>query len=309
MENRTIPMKEKKKRKTRVYEIDLLRSLPLFLVLLYHFAFDISMLPVVLSNYIDVIVKYPALDDFVSFCYNIVNNDIILGFIAPFVGSCFLFIAGISTSFSRNNIRRGLLLTLGSLLVSSFTWLCIILMKNLFGEDIDLFITFGIIHLIAFSLLSYAILDWIIKKIFRHDIPSILILALGITVFFIGIMLRRGIQYRGDEIIWPYFYVYGDPITQIQEYGWTVLFESAIGRLGNTIDWWPIFPFAGVLYLGIAFGKALYPEPRSLFAKGNLKIFRPLCFIGRHTIWFYLLQQPVLILVLAIILYNMGFRI
>lgn len=302
-------MTRDRKRKDRVYEIDLFRSLPLFLVLLYHFAFDISMLPIVLSNYQEIIVQYPILNDFVCFCYDIVNNDAILEFVAPIVGSCFLFIAGISTSFSRNNIRRGLLLTLGALAISFSTWLAVILLKNLFKEDIDLFITFGILHLIAFSVLSYAILDWIIKKIFRHNIPAILMMAIGISIFFIGIMLRRGIQYQGKEVIWPYFYVSGDPITQIKEFGWTVLLEAAIGRLGNTIDWWPIFPFSGVLYLGIAFGKALYPEHKSLFPKGNLKIFRPLCFIGRHTIWFYLLQQPVLILILAIILFSMGFRL
>lgn len=302
-------MKQKtKEKKERVFEIDLLRCLPIFVVMLYHLCYDFSLIPTIVSNYQEVIWNYPNLESFLDFAYQTANSDIILTAIAPLVGSIFLFICGISSVFSKNNIKRGLLLLLGSLIVSLATWLIDFILE-LSGSNDDVFIGFGILHVMAVSILLYGIIEWVIRKLFHKEIPAILMLIAGTLILFMGIELQNGIFIDGKEILWPIDYSYGDPLKQVDNFTIRVFFDSAIGRIGNVVDWWPILPYSGVIYIGIAFGKVLYKERKSLVPRLNLPIFKPLCFIGRHTIYFYLLHQPVFILVLGIVFLALGFRI
>lgn len=302
-------MKEKtENRKERVFEIDLLRAIPIFVVMLYHLCFDFSMIPSVTANYQEMIINYPALGSFIDFSYDIVYSDLILNVFAPLVGGIFLFLAGISSVFTRSDLKRGLLLLIGSLAVSGATWLLDFIFAKL-GFEADVFIGWGILHIMCFSILLYALIELFFRKVIKKEVPAFLMLLLGSAILFIGIELNLGIQIGQKEIIWPIDITYGNPISQVEKFGYSVFFQSAIGRLGNTVDFWPIFPYTGVLYLGIAFGKVLYREKKSVIPKLNLRIFKPLCFIGRHTIYFYLLHQVVFILVLAIVFLSLGFRI
>ncbi len=302
-------MKQKtKEKKERIFEIDLLRCLPIFVVMLYHLCYDFSLIPTIVSNYQEVIWNYPNLDSFLNFAYQTANSSIILDVIAPLVGSIFLFISGISTVFSKNNVKRGFLLLCGSLLVSLTTWLIDFILQQ-FGSADDVFIGFGILHVMAVSILLYGIFEWIVHRLFHKEIPSIIMLIVGTLILFMGITLRNGVIIGGKEVIWPLDYSYGDPLTQVNHFSYTVFFDSAIGRIGNVVDWWPILPYSGVIYIGMAFGKVLYKDKKSLVPKLNLKVFKPLCFIGRHTIYFYLLHQPIFILILAIVFFALGFRI
>ena len=294
-------------KKERIFEIDFLRCLPIFIVMLYHLAYDFSMIPYITSNYTSVIQNYPNLEDFINFCFNITNNDLILEVFAPLVGGLFLFICGISTSFSRNNLRRSLLLLLGSMLISGGTWILNIIFAQT-GNNYDVFIGFGILHLMAFSLLIYSVIELIFKA-FKKQVPAFLMLTLGIIILFAGIILEKGVLINGEETIWPVTYSYGDPIYQIKNFSPTVFLESAIGRVGNTVDWWPMLPYTGVIYIGIAFGKVVYKEKKSVVPFLNFRVLKPFNFIGRHTIYFYLLHQVVFILILGIVFFALGFRI
>lgn len=294
-------------KKERIFEIDFLRCLPIFIVMLYHLAFDFSMVPLVTNNYYSVISNYPNLKNFINFCYQISQSSLIIEVFAPLVGGLFLFICGISTSFSRNNLRRGLLLLVGSLIITSATWILDIILEKT-GNSADIFISFGILHLMAISILFYSPLE-LIFKLFKKKVPAFFMLALGIIILMVGIFLNCGIQLSGKEIIWPNYYSYGDPLSQIKQHSAMVFFYSAIGKVGNTVDWWPIFPYAGVIYIGIGIGKILYKEKKSVVPHLNFKILKPFNFIGRHTIYFYLLHQVVFVSILAIVFYCLGFRI
>ncbi len=294
-------------KKERIFEIDFLRCLPIFVVMLYHLAFDFSMIPLVTSNYYSVINNYPNLKEFINFCYQISQSSLIINVFAPFVGGLFLFICGISSSFSRNNLRRGLLLLLGSLVITSATWILDIILEKT-GNSADIFISFGILHIMAVSILFYSLLEMLFK-LFNKKVPAFLILSLGIIILMAGIFLNCGIQLSGKEIIWPNYYSYGNPLSQIKQHSPLVFFYSAIGKVGNTVDWWPIFPYTGVIYIGIGIGKILYKEKKSVVPFLNFKILKPFNFIGRHTIYFYLLHQVVFVLILTIVMFCLGFRI
>lgn len=68
--------------------------------------------------------------------------------------------------------------------------------------------------------------------------------------------------------------------------------------LPNTVDWRPLMPWAGVVFLGLAAARA----PGALKAstsparwRANSSAARAVCFAGRHSLAVYLIYQPILI--------------
>ena len=73
------------------------------------------------------------------------------------------------------------------------------------------------------------------------------------------------------------------------------------------IDYWPIFPWFGVMLLGLSAGNLLYSKGNRRFALGATP--RPpamggLTFLGRHSLLIYLVHQP--ILVTALVIFGVG---
>ena len=303
MKNENENVFPKRRKKKRVYEVDLFRGLPIFLVVLYHLCYDMCQLPVIIANFKSNIVNYPNLQGLIEFCKGIIGNPVIHDWLVPFFAGMFLFACGLSTTLSRNNIRRGLLLTLWAVLLSLATSI----LSRLLGENV--FIGWGILHVMAFTVLVYWIFESLSRRFLHREIHPLVCLFLGILIYLFGLLLRSGIQTSGGELLWPEGYISGsftdwlkrDPLS---------FFKSALGMTGNYIDWWPIFPFSGVILIGMAFGKALYAEKKeSRLPFLSFPLFRPLLFIGGHTLWVYLLHQPLIIAVLYLVLSSMGFHL
>lgn len=71
-----------------------------------------------------------------------------------------------------------------------------------------------------------------------------------------------------------------------------------------TVDYFPIFPWIGVLLLGIFLGNSLYPDRERKFKIPDLSnslVVRKFCFLGRNSLKIYLLHQPILIISLYIL--------
>ncbi len=64
-----------------------------------------------------------------------------------------------------------------------------------------------------------------------------------------------------------------------------------------TLDYFPLFPWFGVVLLGIFFGNLLYPlgKRRFTFSEKPHLLLQGLAFLGRHSLTIYLLHQPVII--------------
>lgn len=63
------------------------------------------------------------------------------------------------------------------------------------------------------------------------------------------------------------------------------------------LDYFPIIPWFGVALLGVAIGNWVYPQGQRTFALadyGENSVVRALRFMGRHSLTFYLLHQPIL---------------
>jgi uncharacterized membrane protein len=65
-----------------------------------------------------------------------------------------------------------------------------------------------------------------------------------------------------------------------------------------TEDYVPLFPWFGVVLLGIFLGRLIIAHPVWL---SRYHVMRPLALAGRHSLAIYLLHQPVLLGVLSLV--------
>jgi uncharacterized membrane protein len=70
-----------------------------------------------------------------------------------------------------------------------------------------------------------------------------------------------------------------------------------------TLDYFPLFPWLGVVLLGLTTGVYLYPKGKRILPLANPSpgCTRPVCWMGRHSLVLYLVHQPVILLILAFI--------
>ena len=70
-----------------------------------------------------------------------------------------------------------------------------------------------------------------------------------------------------------------------------------------SVDYEPIFPWFGVVLIGIALGNVLYPGGVRSFAIPRLPAttVAPLVFMGRHSLLIYLVHQPLILAVLYLL--------
>ena len=133
------------------------------------------------------------------------------------------------------------------------------------------FIIFGILHFIGVSIiLAYPFLKFKYLNLF-----------LGIGFILIGLILQN--------FTFNFYYL---------------LWLGFIPNYFYTLDYFPIFPWFGIILIGIFFGNSFYPEGKRVF---NIKEFSNLftklfCFLGRHSLLIYLVHQPMLISFLIFVL-------
>ena len=59
-------------------------------------------------------------------------------------------------------------------------------------------------------------------------------------------------------------------------------------------DYFPLLPNLGYFLIGSGLGKVLYRKKQSLFPLISLFPVPQLCYLGRHSLFAYLLHQPVI---------------
>ncbi|MBS3791005.1 MAG: DUF1624 domain-containing protein [Candidatus Thermoplasmatota archaeon] len=187
----------------------------------------------------------------------------------------FITLVGISLTLSYSKAikeKSGKELHLKYLLrgVKIFSWgLIITAMTYVFVRES--FIIFGILHFIGTGIIiAYPLVRY-------RYIP----LALGILSMILGLYLSE-IYVSFKWLLWV-----------------GVRFPSF-----STVDYFPIFPWIGVLLLGIFLGNTLYPDGRRKFDfpdLSNSSVVGKFCFLGRNSLKIYLLHQPILIISLYIL--------
>ncbi len=130
------------------------------------------------------------------------------------------------------------------------------------------FIVFGVLHLIGVSIiLAYPLIKY------RHRN-----LILGIIFIIIGLCLG-GLTFDFYWLFWLGF----------------------MPRNFYTLDYFPIFPWFGVILIGIFLGNYMYKNYKRRFKFpefSDSSFTRPICFLGRNSLLIYLIHQPILITLL-----------
>ena len=180
----------------------------------------------------------------------------------------FILISGICAALASRSFRRGVIVFCAGLLVTGVTLFMVCVLK--FNRSLSIF--FGILHLLGICMMLFPLF----KKL-----PVWALAVLGVGFVALGVWLAAL-----------------EPVA--------VSFPSAQGLLLGAIgirpagfysgDYFPIFPNLGWFLLGAVLGRTAYRRRESLLPKVNADFFllRFFRFYGRHSLWIYLLHQPVL---------------
>ncbi len=70
-----------------------------------------------------------------------------------------------------------------------------------------------------------------------------------------------------------------------------------------TLDYFPLFPWLGIVLLGMTAGVYLYPQGKRGFLVSNPapRCTGAICWMGRHSLVLYLVHQPVILAILAFV--------
>ncbi|MDY0024288.1 MAG: heparan-alpha-glucosaminide N-acetyltransferase domain-containing protein, partial [Candidatus Izemoplasmatales bacterium] len=141
--------------KKRVWELDFLRGFAIIMMVFDHLMYDFAVVRSLFSNYSSVDNQF--FESLRVFAISYWNSD--LRFFGHFFFvTLFLVVSGISYTFSKNNLSRGLKLGAVAILISLVTYL---LDEFLISGTL---IVFGIIHLYAASILIIYLLRMFIKS-------------------------------------------------------------------------------------------------------------------------------------------------
>jgi uncharacterized membrane protein len=252
----------------RAFELDFLRGFAIFMMIVHHTAFDLRFFFAV-----------PGLEFEGSFWVDSILRPVFL--------MIFLGVSGISSTFSKDNVRRGLRLFFVALLLTAVLFFINAYIIRGFGV-----IYFNVLQVIAWSTLLYAFLtqdeqgeeaDAKEDGILAKNDALILVLA-GIFIFY-GMTLPQVKE------------------LQVLRSWWLLPFGFAPEGIIQ-LDYMPFIPWSGYYLLGAVIGRRIYPERRTRFASVSdrvLKGLSPFLWLGRHALSVYLLHQPLIYGFLTII--------
>lgn len=191
----------------------------------------------------------------------------------------FIIIAGIVFHFSHSHWKRGLLLN---------AWGFVITFITVFAIPHEA-VWFGILNLIGTAILLTALLQPLLKKI-----PSKAGLFLSLLLFLISQQVPYGAlgcyNFRFLEL----------PESLYQYFPCAWLGFPPAGF--SSSDYFSLIPWVFIFWIGYYLFPFLKNEPLVKLMSWNP--LPPLTFIGRKTLWVYMLHQPVLMMICMVIFRN-----
>ncbi len=295
--------------KNRVWEIDLLRAIVIFAMLIEHLLFDFAeMFPTLFDR--NAYLSVPFFKTMYNFSCDYWAHPARIAFrlIGLFV---LAILIGINTRFSKNNLKRGLIL-----------FGCGLLMSGVFAIGQALKITghayMNILVTYGLALLIYSGLEALLKKRFNQVWPWI---CLGIAVVILvswGFIRYANLRSYVSEKYDNFWFIYNGyagsiPNVSIKEgSSFKDVFEMIIGIKYSGDDWLCFMPTLGYLFLGAFIGHTLYRSGKSILhyfdKEGQMTLnekfnrtTKGFLFFGHHTLWIYVLHQVVYIVLMLFV--------
>ncbi len=265
-----------KQKQNRIFELDLIRGICMLLVIFDHFMYDIAYMMG------DIFLDYPgtnkAMNSIVEFCRWYWHSDIRFHVrsVAVFL---FLCLIGICCVFSKNNLKRSFKLFIGAMIISIVTFIA-----GLVTNDLEITITFGILHCAALTLLIIGLLEKITQNKWAYWVIAL-------------VMIITGLYFYKDA---PYAYYESSTI-------WEVVSGLFLGTKNYGSDCMPFLLYGGQIFVGVFIGKILYASKKSLVKKEYKN--NAITFMGRHSLMTYLIHQAMVIVILVVILLICGYKV
>lgn len=193
--------------------------------------------------------------------------------VQPFFAGVFIFICGLSCTFSKNNLKRGTIL-LGVAL--GFTLVTAVVMPMLGFADCEIY--FGILHFLSVSIIIYALLSKFLSRVS----PSIGVIFCAVLYPFTS-SIGDGVLRYGELVIFE--------IPEVL-YNYNFLMPFGIYKSGfYSADYFPLFPdifiFLSGVFAGLYLAKKGYPE--FSYSK-RIPFFG---FLGRNALPIYVVHMPI----------------
>jgi uncharacterized membrane protein len=224
----------------RIWEIDFLRGLSIILMVGYHILFDLTEL-----CGIRTLIGIP------------INLSTTAWWAAVmFFAGVFVVLSGISSTFSRGNIRRALKLLGVSIVVTAATYIF----------DSSSAVYFGILHCLAASILIYGLT---LEKAKPQTCAAAGAIVLGLSLA-VSFLLKRATVH----------------------FDWLLPF-GIHSQTYASFDYFPLLPWFGIFLAGAVMGKSIYAPKRSLIPKRLPPTLINVA--GRHSLLIYIVHQPVIL--------------
>ena len=254
---------EKKRINSRIYELDILRGIGIIGVMANHIACYINLFSMQYLKYLN----FPSDSTWGKKIFEFSDWFLFsekLSIPQNIVRAIFVITVGISFSLSRNNFKRGIRLLIWALIISSST----LILYEIVG-DRHVFITFGILHALAISILISHYLFTHIKDKYFYLVSSIICGVIGYIYF--------------KDSRWV-------------EYGSIPLYKIIIGEFigyyrGAGTDSFPGLLILSIVLFGIYIGKQFYKDKKSIINLNYHDNF--LSNMGRNSLFYYIISRLV----------------
>lgn len=293
-----------KEKRARIFEVDFLRGVAIVLMVILHFCYTFGYGPkdfygIRLGEEPEWYVAFARFCRFI-FCSitqpqgssvldfwdkQLLNGNTNLHCLEIFWSGMFMFLAGLSCTLSKNNIKRGVQL----FVVANMLSMVLELLSDLIGA-FDMHIWCGILHAMSIGIILYSIYDHFLPKWWQTLIAFIVLAMLsGIAIHF---------AYGGGKSlvsVWP-------PFKTPEEF-FGELGQLLIGMKRHGDDYFSPLLVTTAVFAGASVGKTVYRKKKSLLPswfKGRWG--KPICFVGRHTLFIYVTHQVVGALLLIIVM-------
>ncbi|MDR0942939.1 MAG: DUF1624 domain-containing protein [Ruminococcus sp.] len=237
-------------RQNRVFAIDALRGFAMVYIMLYHLFYD-------LFHFSNIRLAF-----FFTDWWEVLH--------IVFVSLLFI-VSGISTHFSRNSLKRGVIVFFLGQLITLVTAVAVNITNNK-----NLLIVFGVLTFIGLSMMIYSLIRPGIEKL---KIPWITLFIISI-ILFVVFLIYPPHSFISSNNNWLY----------------------PLGILGSgffSADYFPLVPYFFIFLAGTALAAPIISKKFPQFFY-RLRI-KPLEFIGRHSLLFYIVHQPAIIVILFLL--------